>query len=116
MYKSLNCPFCISIFIPRPRGCSILTQSFIFVQSEWKNYFFFVYCGADFNPQFLLDTQEIDTLFLQEERICRKRYDTIEGIADTEQQSDADERRSPHARSVENADERFIPDLEKLAC
>ena len=50
MYKSLNWPFCISIFIPRPRGCSILTQSFLFVQSEWKNYFFFVYCGADFNP------------------------------------------------------------------
>ena len=34
LYKSLNCPFCISIFIPRLRGCSILTQRFLFVQSE----------------------------------------------------------------------------------
>ena len=34
MYKSSNYPFCISIFRPRPRGCSILTQSFLFVQSE----------------------------------------------------------------------------------
>ena len=32
MYKSLNCPFCISIFIPRPRGCSILTQKNLFVK------------------------------------------------------------------------------------
>ena len=39
MYKSLNCPFFISIFIPRPRGCSILTQRFLFVQSERKNIF-----------------------------------------------------------------------------
>ena len=39
MYKSLNCPFCMLIFIPRLRGCSILTQRFLFVQSEWKNYF-----------------------------------------------------------------------------
>ena len=39
MYKSLNCPFCISIFIPQPRGCFILTQRFLFVQSEWKNIF-----------------------------------------------------------------------------
>ena len=48
MYKSLNCPFCIWIFLPRPRGCYILTQKNLFV----KNFcmFFFVYCGADFNP------------------------------------------------------------------
>ena len=32
MYKSLNCPFYISIFIPRPRGCSILTQKNLFVK------------------------------------------------------------------------------------
>ena len=51
---------------------------------------------------FLLDTQEIDALFLQKERIRRKRYDTIEGVADTEQQSNADKRRRPHARGVEN--------------
>ena len=48
MYRSLI--FLCVCFIPQPRGCYILTQSFIFVQSEWKNCFFFVYCGADFNP------------------------------------------------------------------
>ena len=82
MYKSLNCPFCILIFIPRPRGCSILAQKNLFVKKFL--HVFFVYCGVDFNPQFLLDIQEIDALFLQEECIHRKRYDTIEGVADTE--------------------------------
>ena len=47
MYKSLNCPFCISIFIPRPRGCSILTQKNLFVKKFL--HVFFVYCEADFN-------------------------------------------------------------------
>ena len=28
------CFFCMYVFIPRPRGCSILPQSFLFVQSE----------------------------------------------------------------------------------
>ena len=40
MYKSLNCPFCMLIFIPQPHGCSILTQRFFICPVRIKKLFF----------------------------------------------------------------------------
>jgi len=48
MYRSLL--FLYVCFYPTASWVLYLNTEFLFIQSEWKNYFFFVYCGADFNP------------------------------------------------------------------
>ena len=50
MYKSLNCPFCILNSYPTSSWVLYLNTEFFICPVRMKKLFFFVYCGADFNP------------------------------------------------------------------
>ena len=51
---------------------------------------------------YLFNVQNIDLFFFEKECECAEGDDTIEGVADAEEESNADERRRPHAHSIKD--------------
>ena len=50
----------------------------------------------------LFDLQNVDALLFQQEYICEKGNDTVEGVADSEQQCDSGKRGDPGARVIQD--------------